>query len=478
MDSPPQPGSAGGNGRAGGAIRAHFGKEPIGEPGLYSIQGHFADGCNVLLTGASGYIGSLVLEKLLRSTSVGHVYLLLRPRRGASPAERVAKLLNGPLFHLIDEESAARVSAVAGDILEPGLGLSPEDEAMLVDKVDTVIHSAAGARMRPQWAVQGLLGVARRRMGARGAGAGRLIFRRARGAAAARKPRPRLTMRAPAGAPGRAPRRRRRPVWPGPRRGGPEPRGRARRGRPAPPRGCDRLTSAPGAPVAPPPLPSPAARLPLPAPMPAARSKPQPPRRGARSRAAPPPSPVPPRHPPRCADPRHAAGQLPGQLRHGQPRGAHAAAAVVRVRVDVLRQHQQAQGRQGRGAVSPGLERAPQAPRACGGVAAAPAGRPGPRPLPGRRPRRPALLKQPLQSKANPLPPRPAPPACTPSPSAARRSTRLASPRSCSRCLSPRPRHSRPSTSGCGASRTPTPWASTSRRRRSSASSATWACRS
>ena len=112
---------------------------------VYSIRNHFAPGSAVLLTGASGYIGSLVLEKLLRSTDVGHVYLLMRGRRGTSPADRLARLLQGPLFHLIDPAQVAdRVSVVAGDILEPGLGLSPADEAVLLERVDTVIHSAAG----------------------------------------------------------------------------------------------------------------------------------------------------------------------------------------------------------------------------------------------------------------------------------------------------------------------------------------------
>lgn len=114
---------------------------------LYSIKSHFNEDCNVLLTGASGYIGSLIVEKLLRDTNVGHIYLLLRTRRGVSPQDRVAKLLQGPLFHLLDDKQASRVTAVAGDILEPGLGLSAEDESMLVEKIDTVVHSAADIRL-------------------------------------------------------------------------------------------------------------------------------------------------------------------------------------------------------------------------------------------------------------------------------------------------------------------------------------------
>lgn len=113
----------------------------------YSIRAHFDESCSVFLTGATGYIGSLVLEKLLRSTRVGRVYVLVRPRRGQSPAERVAKVLRGPLFHLLAASDLERVKAVAGDINEPGLGLSHEDEAELRASVDTVLHSAADIRL-------------------------------------------------------------------------------------------------------------------------------------------------------------------------------------------------------------------------------------------------------------------------------------------------------------------------------------------
>lgn len=69
----------------------------------YSIRQEF-QGANVLLTGGSGYIGSVVLELLLRTTNINAVHLLLRPRRGQDIRERVNALLQGPLFHKVCEQ--------------------------------------------------------------------------------------------------------------------------------------------------------------------------------------------------------------------------------------------------------------------------------------------------------------------------------------------------------------------------------------
>jgi hypothetical protein len=40
------------------------------------------DGATVLLTGATGFVGSVVLERLLRTTNVERVYVLCRAKRG------------------------------------------------------------------------------------------------------------------------------------------------------------------------------------------------------------------------------------------------------------------------------------------------------------------------------------------------------------------------------------------------------------
>lgn len=57
-----------------------------------SIRNEFR-GSVVLLTGATGYVGGLVLESLLQTTEAQKVYVLLRSKGQQSPQERLAKLL-------------------------------------------------------------------------------------------------------------------------------------------------------------------------------------------------------------------------------------------------------------------------------------------------------------------------------------------------------------------------------------------------
>ena len=115
---------------------------------MYSIKSHFG-GATVLLTGASGYIGSLVLEKLLRTTRPKRIYVLLRSKNGQDTSSRLLKLFKcSPVFHLIRNESLLSLATpVAGDVLQPGLGLSEKDYEMLQREVDTIIHCAADIRL-------------------------------------------------------------------------------------------------------------------------------------------------------------------------------------------------------------------------------------------------------------------------------------------------------------------------------------------
>lgn len=70
------------------------GDAPLGtsSPRL-SIRGAFR-GSSVLLTGVTGYVGSLVLEQLLRvCPDVGNVYVLVRAKKSLSARDRLDRLL-------------------------------------------------------------------------------------------------------------------------------------------------------------------------------------------------------------------------------------------------------------------------------------------------------------------------------------------------------------------------------------------------
>lgn len=49
---------------------------------------------DVLITGATGFLGKCLVEKLLRSIpNIGHVMILIRPKKGKSVKERVESII-------------------------------------------------------------------------------------------------------------------------------------------------------------------------------------------------------------------------------------------------------------------------------------------------------------------------------------------------------------------------------------------------
>jgi len=55
----------------------------------------FYAGKDVLVTGATGFMGKVLVEKLLRSIpDIGNVYILVREKRGKTSKERLDNLLS------------------------------------------------------------------------------------------------------------------------------------------------------------------------------------------------------------------------------------------------------------------------------------------------------------------------------------------------------------------------------------------------
>ena len=116
-----------------------------------SIRGAFS-GKTVLLTGVTGFLGSGVLEKLLRCVpEVGKVLVLVRGNPKYSADMRLRRRIMGasafgPLRESMGMELAtlaeAKIEVLAGDLSLPGLGLDPASRQRLGD-VDIVMHCAA-----------------------------------------------------------------------------------------------------------------------------------------------------------------------------------------------------------------------------------------------------------------------------------------------------------------------------------------------
>ncbi|WP_058043616.1 amino acid adenylation domain-containing protein [Streptomyces roseifaciens] len=96
---------------------------------------------NVLLTGASGFVGAFLLDRLLRSTAA-RVHCPVRASSRTHAERRVRTALARYGLHP-DEAAWQRVECFPGDLTEPGLGLPDEHRAELARTLDLVLHNGA-----------------------------------------------------------------------------------------------------------------------------------------------------------------------------------------------------------------------------------------------------------------------------------------------------------------------------------------------
>ncbi|CAG9861092.1 unnamed protein product [Phyllotreta striolata] len=105
---------------------------------------------NVLLTGATGFIGRVLVEKLLRSCpDVNTIYVLLRPKKGKCVQERIKDIVDIPIFDRLRKENPKaleKIVALSGNVEAEGLGLSEEDRKTIIENVNIIFHNAASVR--------------------------------------------------------------------------------------------------------------------------------------------------------------------------------------------------------------------------------------------------------------------------------------------------------------------------------------------
>ncbi|MGH3998097.1 MAG: SDR family oxidoreductase, partial [Pseudonocardiaceae bacterium] len=105
-------------------------------------------GSHVLLTGATGFLGQAMLERLLASYPDTKVSVLIRPRAGRSAADRLTALLRKNVFRSLGEclgkGELARVVRERVTVIEGDLG-----SVILPTDLDVVIHGASTVSFDP-----------------------------------------------------------------------------------------------------------------------------------------------------------------------------------------------------------------------------------------------------------------------------------------------------------------------------------------
>ena len=116
-----------------------------------SVREHLR-GKTILLTGGTGFLGKVVIERLLRAApEIERIYLLIRETREPATTRLERDVLGARVFAALASAHldrwpcfvSGKLVPVAGDVSLPRLGLSAEDFAALTTHIDIVINSAA-----------------------------------------------------------------------------------------------------------------------------------------------------------------------------------------------------------------------------------------------------------------------------------------------------------------------------------------------
>ncbi|MFO0586884.1 MAG: AMP-binding protein [Polyangiaceae bacterium] len=139
-------------------------------------------GARLVVVGGTGFLGKVWLAMLLdRFPEIGHLHLLVRPRRDQSPEERFwAQIATSPVFDPLREKfpGAAfeqllkdKITPIAGDVTRKDLGIDEAIIASLVGKCEAVVNVAGVVDFNPPldealevnaFGVNNLVGLAKR----------------------------------------------------------------------------------------------------------------------------------------------------------------------------------------------------------------------------------------------------------------------------------------------------------------------------
>ena len=103
----------------------------------------------ILLTGATGFLGSFLLRELLDRTTA-EVFCLVRASGLEAAEQRIQQSLDG--YGLWEERLRDRIRPVPGDLAQPLLGLTPDRFDRLAKQVQVIYHNGARVNIMESYA--------------------------------------------------------------------------------------------------------------------------------------------------------------------------------------------------------------------------------------------------------------------------------------------------------------------------------------
>ncbi|XP_062210015.1 fatty acyl-CoA reductase 2, chloroplastic-like [Phragmites australis] len=147
-----------GGSRPSFSVHGHGGESGAGSTSSADRVGgigvaEFLGGKKFLITGGTGFLAKVLIEKILRTNpDVGKIYVLIKAKDSEAALRRLQnEVVDTELFKCLQEIHgkdynsfvARKLVPVVGDVREANIGIAPELADEIADEVDAIINSAA-----------------------------------------------------------------------------------------------------------------------------------------------------------------------------------------------------------------------------------------------------------------------------------------------------------------------------------------------